>query len=140
MNSVVLTGRLTKDPDLRYLQNGTPLSRFTLAVDKDLSKDKKEEFAMQNKPTADFINITVWNKTAEAVANYTEKGKKIAVQGRIQTRSWQAEDGTRRYATEVVAEKVEFLEWKDGNSSNNNYNYDDVPDGFHPIDNDDIPF
>ena len=114
MNNCVLIGRMTRDADLRYLPNtGTPVANFSIAVDKELSKDKKAEFEAAGKPTADFINIVAWGRTAEVVANYTSKGLKVAVQGRLQSRSWTADDGTRRYATEVVAERVEFLEWKD---------------------------
>lgn len=132
MNLVVLIGRLTRDPDLKYLPGtGTPVANFTIAVDKELSKDKRAELEAAGKPTADFINIVAWGRTAEAVANYTGKGLKIAVQGRIQSRSWITDDGDRRYATEVVADKVEFLEWK-GN---------DIPDGFMEVDADEeIPF
>lgn len=133
LNNCVLIGRMTRDADLRYLPNtGTAVSNFTLAVDKELSRAKKEEFETAGKPTVDFINIVAWGRTAEAVANYTEKGLKVAIQGRIQSRSWTADDGTRRYATEVVAERVEFLEWKD--KQNN------IPDGFYPVDNENIPF
>ena len=134
VNNCILIGRLTRAADLRYLQGtGTAVSNFTLAVDKELSKAKKEEFEAAGKPTADFINIVAWGRTAEAVANYTSKGLKVAIQGRIQSRSWVADDGTRRYATEVVAERVEFLEWKEQNS---------IPDGFVEVDynQDNIPF
>ena len=134
VNNCILIGRLTRDADLRYLKGtGTAVSNFTLAVDKELSKAKKEEFEAAGKPTADFINIVAWGRTAEAVANYTSKGLKVAIQGRIQSRSWVADDGTRRYATEVVAERVEFLEWKEQNS---------IPDGFVEVDynQDNIPF
>ena len=133
LNNCVLIGRMTRDADLRYLPNtGTPVVNFTLAVDKELSKDKRAEFEAAGKPTADFINIVAWGRTAEAVANYTSKGLKVAVQGRLQSRSWTADDGDRRYATEVVADRVEFLEWKENN----------IPDGFMEVDIDEknIPF
>lgn len=156
MNNVVLIGRLTKDPELRYLPSGnnTAVTRFTLAVDRELSKEKKAEMQSQNKPTADFINVTVWGRMAETCANYLAKGRLTSVQGRIQTGSYEAKDGTRRYTTEVVANRVEFLEWGDtssnnsnfggnsGNYSNQNQNDQDLSDidGFYTIDNDDIPF
>lgn len=106
MNKVVLIGRLTKDPDLRFTPGkGTAVTTFTLAVDRRFSKDGQEE--------ADFIPIVVWNKTAESAANYLVKGKLAGVAGRIQTRSYEAKDGTRRYVTEVVADEVQFLEWGD---------------------------
>ena len=144
MNNVALIGRLTRDPELRYIPNsGTAVSTFTLAVDKNLSKDKKAEMESRNQPTADFIRIVVWGKTAENCANYLNKGKLVGVNGRIQTGSYDDKDGKRVYTTEVVANNVEFLEWGDsGNKSPQSTNDNDFPDvgGFHPTDNDDIPF
>jgi single-strand DNA-binding protein len=146
MNCVVLIGRLTREPELRYIPNtGTPVANFTLAVDKNLSKEKKKEIEVRGEPTAAFINIVVWNKSAENVANYLSKGLKVAIQGRIQSRSYEAKDGTRRYVTEVVAERVEFLEWKQDNDgvmdATNDSGIDDWPPvGFDPVNDDNIPF
>ncbi len=137
MNNVVLIGRLTRDPELRYLQTGTAITRFGLAVDKGLSKEKKQEMESKNQPTADFINITVWGKMAENVANYVVKGRLVGVQGRIQTGSYD-KDGTRIYTTEVVANNVQFLEW--GEKKSNDDSWGDGMQDFHPVDNDDIPF
>ena len=134
LNSVILIGRNVKEMDLKYLQNGTALTRFTLAVDKNLSKDKKAELESKGENTADFINITAWGKQAEFVASYLGKGKKVAVQGRIQTGSYE-KDGQRIYTTDVVANNIEILESKNDNESNN-----DIPEGFHPTDNAGIPF
>jgi single-strand DNA-binding protein len=135
MNNVTLTGRLTRDPELRYIPNtGTPVTTFTLAVNKDLSREKKEELESRNQPTADFIRIVVWNKQAENCANYLVKGRLVGIQGRIQTGSYDANDGTKRYTFDVVASQVEFLEF--GNKDNDDYDMS----GFHPVDNDDIPF
>ena len=143
MNNVVLIGRLTRDPELRYIPStGTPVATFSLAVDKQLSREKRQEFEAKGQPTADFINIVVWGKQAENCANYLAKGLLAAVQGRIQSRSYEANDGTRRYVTEVVAERVEFLEWKDDNKrdfGNSNTDFPDI-DGFEPIDDENIPF
>ncbi len=101
MNKVVLIGRLTKDPELKFTPgNGTAVATFTLAVDRRFSKDGQRE--------ADFIPIVVWGKQAESTANYMSKGKLMGVSGRIQTRSYEAKDGTRRYVTEVIAEEVKF--------------------------------
>ena len=110
INNCVLIGRLTKDPELRYLPNGnnTAVANFTLAVDRNLSKDKKEEAVRKGQPTADFINITAWGKTAELVNNYLNKGSQVAVQGRIQTGRYE-KDGQMIYTTDVIAERVEFL-------------------------------
>lgn len=136
INTVNLIGRLTRDPELKFLPNGgTAVTTFSLAVDKQLSKEKKQEMESKNQPTADFINIVVWGKQAENCANYLAKGRLTAIQGRIQTRSWD-DNGTRKYATEVVAEKVQFLEWKDKNTSNTS-GY--VPDTSNDLD-DTIPF
>lgn len=149
MNSVVLIGRLTRDPELRYLPNGgTAVCNFSLAVDKDLSKEKKQQMESQGKYTADFINIVVWGKQGENCANYLAKGRLVAIQGRIQTGSYNANDGSKRYTFDVVAEKTEFLEWGDKNTSSGNTNIDNNTnqtndfggDGFHPVDEDDIPF
>ena len=102
MNKTILIGRITKDPELKFLPNtGTATTTITLAVDKYNTKTKQKE--------ADFIPVVVWGKQAEALATYTKKGSQIAVVGRIQTRSYEAKDGTKRYVTEVVAQEVEFL-------------------------------
>ena len=143
MNNVVLIGRLTRDPELRYIPNsGQAVSTFSLAIDKQLSKEKKQEMESRNQPTADFINIVVWGRVAENCANYLAKGRLVAVQGRIQSGSYEAKDGTKRYTTDVVAQNVEFLEWGDkpqGDSKSGGSDFSDLQD-FHPIDNDDIPF
>lgn len=142
MNRVVLIGRLTRDPELRYIAgSGTAVSTFTLAVDRNFkSKDGQKE--------ADFINIVVWNKQAENVANYLTKGRLAAVTGRIQTRSYEGNDGQKRNVTEIVADEVQFLERKEGASAPGpRFQSDDIPDfgtsddGFSPIEGeDDIPF
>lgn len=149
MNNVVLIGRLTRDPELRYIPSGTATTTFTLAVDKNLSRDKKQEMESRNQPTADFIRIVVWGRQAENCAQFLAKGRLVAVNGRIQTGSYE-KDGITRYTTDVVANQVQFLEWGDTNrqsgpssndssSSNNDFDFPDI-DGFHPTDNDDIPF
>ena len=102
MNNIILIGRLTKDPELRYTQAGKAVCSFTLAVDRAYSGEKKE---------TDFINIVVWNKVGENCAKYLSKGRKTAVQGRLQVRSYEDNNGQRRYVTEVIANSVEFLEW-----------------------------
>ena len=141
MNSVILIGRLTRDPELRYIPNsGTAVTNFTLAVDKGLSKEKKEEMEAKNMQTADFIRITVWGKMAENSANYLAKGLLTAVQGRIQTRTYE-DNGEKRYAVDVVATNVEFLEWKDSKRNNQQQGNQQVQDmGYQPVGNDDIPF
>nr|DAH61973.1 MAG TPA: Single strand binding protein [Caudoviricetes sp.] len=100
MNKIILIGRLTKDPDLRYTPNGAAVCTFTLAVDRPFSGDKKE---------ADFINIVVWNKAGENAAKYLAKGRQAAIEGRLQIRTYDGDDGKKRWATEVVADRVEFI-------------------------------
>ncbi len=119
MNHVVLIGRLTRDPELRYISgSGTAVTQFTLAVDKQLSREKKQQFEQQGKPTADFIRIVVWGKQAENCANYLAKGRLVAVQGSINTSSYKNNAGETRYSTDVVASKVQFLEWGDRPTDN----------------------
>ena len=100
MNKIILIGRLTKDPDLRYTPNGAAVCTFTLAVDRPFSGDKKE---------ADFINIVVWNKAGENAAKYLAKGRQAAIEGRLQIRTYDGDDGKKRWVTEVVADRVEFI-------------------------------
>ncbi|WP_066398837.1 single-stranded DNA-binding protein [Cytobacillus eiseniae] len=103
MNRVVLVGRLTKDPELRYTPNGVAVASFTLAVNRTFTNQQGER-------EADFINCVIWRKPAENVANYLKKGSLAGVDGRIQTRSYEGQDGKRVYVTEVQAESVQFLE------------------------------
>ena len=110
MNNCVLIGRLCADPEMRVLQNGTATTRFTLAVDRALSKEKKQEAQAKGSPTADFVPVTVWGKQAESCAEYLAKGRMVAVSGRITTGSYE-KDGRTVYTTEVTAERVQFLEW-----------------------------
>jgi single-strand DNA-binding protein len=139
MNLAIITGRLTKNPELRYLPGtGKAVARFGVAVDKGLSKEKKQELKAQGKPTADFINVIVWGKQAENCANYIEKGRKIGIEGSIRTGSYTDSQGKKVYTTEVVATKVEFLDYKNANTNQSYSNQ--IPEGFEPIDDDDIPF
>lgn len=134
MNSVNLIGRITRDLELRYIQgSGTAVTNFTLAIDKGLSKDKKQEMESQNKPTADFINVVVWGKSAENCVNYLAKGRLVAVEGRLQSGSYDDKDGKKVYTTDVNASKVHFIDWKDKQDN------DTGIEGFSPS-NDPIPF
>lgn len=149
MNNVVLIGRLTRDPELRYIPSGRAVTRFSLAIDKMLSKEKKQEMESRGQATADFVNIVVWGRMAENCANYLSKGKLVGVNGRIESGRYE-KDGRTIYTTDVVANQVEFLEWGDTNtnkSQDSQGGYDSASDfggveGFHPTDNndDDIPF
>lgn len=134
MNNVILIGRLTKDPDLRFIPTtGQAVARFTLAVDKDYSKDKKQEMQSNNKATADFIQVVVYGKSAENCSKYLSKGKQAAAQGRITSRSYVGTDGENKYITEIMVHRVEFI----GSSPKARYNDDDI---FIPADDDEIPF
>lgn len=103
MNKVFLIGRLTKDPELRYTSTNTAAASFTIAVNRNFTNQNGER-------EADFINIVVWRKQAENVKQYLTKGSQVAIDGRIQTRSYDAQDGSKRYVTEVVADNVQFLD------------------------------
>lgn len=105
LNRVVLVGRLTKDPELRYTPNGVAVAQFTLAVNRTYTNQQGDR-------EADFINCVVWRRPAENVANFLKKGSLAGVDGRLQTRNYEGQDGRRVYVTEVVADSVQFLEPK----------------------------
>lgn len=139
MNSVILIGRLIKDPELRYISGSDSVyCRFTLAVDKGMSKEKKKELEAKGQQTADFINIVVWGKQAENSQKYLQKGKNVAIQGRLQSGSYTTQDGTRRFVTEVWAERVQFIDW--GNKTNQEEGFDNFDLGFEEAKDEEIPF
>lgn len=111
MNKVILLGRLVKDPELRYTPNGHAVAKFTLAVNRARQNAQGER-------EADFIPVVVWQKQAENCANYIGKGSLVAVEGRIQVRTYDAKDGQKRWVTEVVAENVRFLDKKSSGGGN----------------------
>lgn len=113
MNKVFLIGRLTRDPELRYTGNNTAVASFSIAVNRNFTNQSGER-------EADFINVVVWRKQAENVKNYLTQGSQVAIDGRIQTRSYDDSEGKKRYVTEVVADNVEFLGSKNSNSQSNN--------------------
>ncbi|CAN7412281.1 single-stranded DNA-binding protein [Peribacillus frigoritolerans] len=113
MNRVVLVGRLTKDPELRYTPNGVPVATFILAVNRSFTNQQGER-------EADFINVVVWRKPAENVANFLKKGSLAGVDGKVQTRNYEGQDGKRVYVTEILAESVQFLEPRSQNTGGNN--------------------
>ncbi len=115
MNKVILMGRLTRDPEVRYTQtNNTLVASFSLAVNRRFTREGDTQ-------TADFINISAWAKTGEFVSKYFKKGQQVAVVGRIQTRSWEDAQGQKRYATDVVAEEVYFADSKRSDSDSANF-------------------
>ena len=137
MNKVILIGRLTRDPELRYTQANTAVCTFSLAVDKKLSREKREEAEAAGRPTADFPRIIVWGKMAENASRYLFKGSQCAVEGRIQTGSYQdRESGKTIYTTDIIADNVEFLskltqeESKSNSSVNTHQGNKNQSDGF----------
>lgn len=110
INNVVLVGRLTKDPDLKYTGNGQAVATFTLAVNRNFTNQSGER-------EADFISCVIWRKAAENLANYAKKGSLVGVTGRIQTRSYENQQGQRVYVTEVVVESFSLLESKRDSSN-----------------------
>lgn len=138
INKVVLLGRLTKDPELRYSAgSGTAVCRFTLAVPRQFKKDE-----------TDFINCIAFNKQGEAIAQYVTKGRQLAVIGNIRTGSYDGQDGIKRYTTDILVESFEFIgNSNNGNVNTNNQNNDywnmSTDNGFgveEPIDDGDMPF
>ena len=123
MNSVILIGRLTRDPELKCTTSGTAVCNFTLAVDKRKREDG-----------ADFFDCVAWQKTAELIAQYLGKGRKCGIQGRLQSRTYQAADGTNRKVMEVVVESVEFLDKPKEATSGI------IPQAIDEFDEDNIPF
>ena len=124
MNRVCLVGRLTAKPELRYTGGNVPYTRFSLAVNRTFTNSQGER-------EADFINIIVWRRQAENVANYLDKGSQVSIEGRIQTGSYTAQDGSKRYTTDVVADNVQFLDTRrqaEGRANSATpYDYQDVP-------------
>lgn len=102
MNKVILIGRLTRDPELRYTGSNTPVATFSLAVNRPFTNQSGER-------EADFINCVVWRKLAETVKNYLSQGSQVAVEGRIQTRNYDDQNGQKRYVTEVIVENIDFV-------------------------------
>ena len=145
MNKVVLVGRLARDPELRTTQSGTSVVSFTVACDRRFARQGEER-------QADFISCVAWNKTAEFISRYFTKGMRIALDGRIQTRSYDDQNGNKRYITEVVAEDVEFAQSKNEGGGYQPAAFDapytpaapqapsaDI-DGFMPVEEEDLPF
>ncbi|NLK21787.1 MAG: single-stranded DNA-binding protein [Epulopiscium sp.] len=146
MNKVILMGRLTRDPEVRYSQSAEPLAiaRYSLAVNKRFKRD--------GEPDADFINVVAFGKTGEFAEKYFKKGQMVAIVGRIQVRSWDDQEGKKRWTTEVVVEEQYFAESKASFEShqsrqsqqNNSAPFKDEPEGFYPIneslEDEDLPF
>ena len=140
LNKVVLAGRLTADPELKQTTTGISVTSFTLAVNRKYAKDQEQQ-------QTDFINIVAWRQTAEFISRYFKKGSALCITGSIQVRSWQDQQGQKRYATEVVADEAIFVDSKSDNQPAANGSY--VPDAYAPAatpkfeeinHDDDLPF
>lgn len=130
MNKVILMGRLTKDPEVRYTQtNNTLVASFTLAVNRRFVKQNEER-------QADFINVVAWSKIGEFCSKYFEKGQQVGIIGRIQNRSWDDDQGQKHYITEIIAEEAYFADSKKDNSTQVDNNLSD----FGISSDDDLPF
>lgn len=132
MNKVILIGRLTRDPELRYTGSNRAVTQITIAVNRNFTNQNGER-------EADFINVVIWDKQAENVAKYLTKGRLVAIDGRIQTRNYDNNEGKKVYVTEVVALNVQFLESKGSTQVNNNYNANpfdtmDAPSSYTGVD------
>lgn len=112
MNKVILIGRLSREPELRHTTSGTPVCQINIAINRPVAQDKETE--------TDFINVVLWNKQAENVAKHVTKGGQVAVEGRIQTRSYENNEGKKTFITEVIASNVEFLQTKKNDTSKTN--------------------
>ena len=142
MNSVVLIGRLTRDPEVRYTDGQMAIASFTVAIDRPVRSGGEKK--------TDFPRVTVFGKQAENCERFLTKGRLVGVQGRIQTGSYKTQSGETRYTTDVVADRVEFLEWGDrnggasggfGNERQEPKQDFGLPEGFQSLDDDDdIPF
>lgn len=131
MNRVVLIGRWTRELQLKFTPGtGTAVATGTLAIDRRFKKEGQQE--------ADFIPVVIWGKQAESATTYTGKGKLCGIAGRIQTRNYEAKDGTKRYVTEVVADEVQFLEWINNKNSSTSELDDDIY--VDPVDDGEVPF
>ena len=133
INKVILMGRLTRDPEMRHTNSGTPVTTFSIAINSGYGENQR----------TDFVNCLAWNKTAEFVKKYFAKGKMIVIaDGRISTRSWETQDGKRAYATEVIANEVSFGETKSSQQTVTQPPMQDDDDDFTPLDeeDDDLPF
>ncbi|WP_395318934.1 single-stranded DNA-binding protein [Fructilactobacillus frigidiflavus] len=133
INTVVLTGRLTKDVDLKYTQSGTAVGQFNLAVNRSFKSSNGEQ-------EADFVNCVIWRKPAETLANFVHKGTLIGVEGRIQTRNYENNQGQRVYVTEVVVSQFTFLEPRQGGTQSNGFENNNSNNGQIDVQDSDLPF
>ena len=134
MNRAILIGNLTRDPELRTTQSGIPIATFTLAVQRRFAN-------AEGKREADFIPVVAWRQLGELCGRYLSKGRKAAVSGSIQVRSYDAQDGTKRYVTEIIADEVEFLSSaQTGSAPPPPDAPPEAPQPFQEVEDDDLPF
>lgn len=135
MNSVALIGRLTRDPEVRYIsENQTAVATFSIAINRGKDKNGQDR-------GADFPRVTVFGRQAENCERYLSKGRLVGVQGHIQTGSYKDKDGKNVYTTDVIAERVEFLDFGDKAAQNDTQSVSEgVPEGFRAVSDEDIPF
>ena len=145
MNKVILVGRLTRDPEVRYTPSGVAQARFTIAVDRPYAKRNAQNDPQSTQQTADFIPITAWRERAQTIGNYFHKGMRILVEGKLQVSNYTAQDGTKKTYTDVMLDNFEFLDSKRDVSSesqrtpqDSNRNLIESPQDF-PNDGDDVP-
>ena len=138
LNRVILIGRMTRDAELRYTQNGMAVASFSIANNKTYTTngEKKEQVS--------FFNCTAWSKVGEAISKYCKKGDRIGIEGRLQQRAWEDKDGTKRTAIDVVVENIQFLQVRPAGETENAESqvksmFENVPEG-NPFSDDDIPF
>ena len=150
MNSVILVGRLSRDPEVRYTASQLAVARFSVAVDRPFSRGNSQD---ANQPTADFIDVTAFGKAAELIERFFTKGKWIGIQGRIQNNNYTNKDGVTVYGYQVVADRIEFVgnKGEDGGSAGGGYSSqrpasdsrgssNEIPDGFKGLEDEDMPF
>jgi len=141
LNKVFLIGRLTRDPELRNTQSGMAVASFSIANNKTWTQDgnKKEQVS--------YFNCTAWSKIGEVIAQYTKKGDRVAIEGRLQQRSWEDKDGTKKTSVDIIVENVQFLQGKPTDQTGNKQStetkikqtFNDIPES-NPFSDDDIPF
>lgn len=138
MNQIICIGRLTKDVEIKYTESGLAVARFNIALDRGKDKDGNDK-------GADFPSCVAFGRTAENLEKYSGKGLKIAVNGHIQTGSYE-KDGQKVYTTDIICDRIEFIDWKEKSESERiadakpAANQEGVPDGFEALDDDDVPF
>lgn len=134
VNVVVISGRLTRDVELRYTPSGTPVAKLSLAFDRSFQKDG--EWVQESS----YIDIVVWSKRAEQCAESLHKGSAVLIEGYLKTRTYQDKDNQNRKITEIIANKVSFLERNDGGNSGGNFSNQPKPNVTSDITDDDVPF